>query len=212
MSGYYAGILDAAPLSLSDKKKYNEIFHTAKESNLSTEELEAYCRRIFTSRRYSYELKQRLALLVPSYDSSRLWGLRNFSGRALLFYVSESIRYVAERFTVGDIQALITNPAFKDSRGSEFDTIMFVLKNTHVYIKDGSTLQQSTINQIVIAPNMGLDFAAIILQATSLDCIPEGPRDLELTLDPVLDWVRKTYDLPQSMPEVWVRQFVKVIE
>jgi len=201
-------------LSSQDEKKYNEIVNRRRQ-NTSLKEDDACYKIVLTSDKYSYEVKQKIVLTTPSLAQSRLWGLKNLAGHALYLFVSEWLSYHSKDVTLEEVKLLVANPAFDgtvDKSESNVPILVFTL--ACMYDIDEQPWKQILIDEIVYSPKMSLDLATEIMKISDVGFDGGISTMADLFLDSAfdatcaLDWARKTYDLPESLPDSWVRQFI----
>jgi len=209
MVGDEAAFLETLVLEPHDASQYSKIVDAIKNKISSARQEEAYYEQVVNSSKYSYEVKQKAVFFMPDLDASRLWGFGNLSGEALCVLVGNSIKYSYGNITDPCLMALAANPAFISSLGSKFDAPQVAYERHYGYYKEVDIEIRETLTQYIVASsNMSFELARLILEAYNPDLPLFFLNEEPFNAAPVLDWTRKAYGLPESIPDAWVRNLL----
>ena len=194
-------------LTTKEEAKYIRLFNRTQRKIRSKRAYDAFSMKVLKSKRYSYDVKQKFVMNIPWLPASRSWSLGTLSGISLKVFIFRVLVLDIKFLNLEDIQRLINNPAFIASIGSEHDSVRLIFSTLTGYSETECIVRQQLISELVSSPNMSIEIAEIIFSATS-DPWWEGVQ-MRWRADetPVVDWVRKAYNLDENIPDAWVRQF-----
>jgi len=203
-----------------DARKYAKLLLKIQRKFRSADRYGSFSKKIFKSKRYSYEIKQKLAmdlsskLIMPQllgtvgFSSSRSWGVSNLAGEALFVFILENLKQNLGMLNLTEAQQLVKNPAFISSMGSEHNSVELIFSVLTGYRNYENELRQQLVNELVISPHMNSDIAELVFRSTA----QQGWHWVQARWisgeSPMIEWVRKNYDFDSSMPDTWVRQFL----
>lgn len=191
-----------------DEYNYSQLISKLRSKLYSHSEYSAFYEEVLASGKYSYEVKQKAVIWMPSLNASRLWGFKNLTGEALYVFVNINMPPFAKDLALEDIQALATNPAFFDSMGNECDTLERAFQTPYSEPSTGEMwFRKTLIQSAASSANMTLELAEVIIRK-SRNLLDDSMLELlQADEKPVIDWLREKYDMGE-VPDSWVRQFL----
>jgi hypothetical protein len=190
-----------------DARKYQKVLKKALYKFDTKAGHDAFCGKVFNSRRYSYDLKRKLVFAFAALPQSRLWGFRNLSGESLFVFMKESLYYAINYFNVESITALASNPEFTASIDTEFDTPRLIFTRFSLDKRVEKTMRVALIKRLFALDKMNIEIAVIIVSFNDAQALHEDMEYWSLYDRAILEWTRQTYDMGE-LPDSWVRKFL----
>jgi len=208
MSEEKTEFLNSRELTPREERQYNRIVKKIRKLDTNAQ-CDGYYEKILASDKYSYNVKEKAVIWKYALTPSRLWGFRNLSGEALFLFVRENINDLdIKSLSVKDMQALVDNPAFSESKGSKFDVVKKVVYTPFgVSTRSEVQFRKTLIAGAALSTNMTLDLAEIILNRIAPFPTADVLESWRLAEGPIIEWARETYEMGE-IPDLWVRQFL----
>ena len=196
-------------LSPQDTHEYEKVLKKAFRKSDTKVGHDAFCGKVFNSRRYSYDLKRKLVFAFSALPQSRLWGFKNLSGESLFVFMQESLHYAINYFNVESVTALALNPAFAASVDTEYDTPLLLFTHFSSNKPVEKAMRESLIAHLLALDKMNIEIAVTIISFNNEHNFHEDIeyRYWTLSEDLLLEWTRQTYDMG-DLPDSWVRKFL----
>lgn len=194
-------------LSPQDELKYEKVLKKAFYKLDTRAGHNAFCGKVFNSRRYSYDLKRKLVFVFSALPQSRLWGFGNLSGEGLFLFMKESLYHAINYFNPESITALVLNPEFTASIDTEFDTPRLVFTRFSLDKRVEKAMREALVKRLLALGKMNIEIAVIIVSFNEAHAPYENIEYWSLHDRVILEWTRQAYDMGE-LPDSWVRKFL----
>lgn len=216
MSSSFWTTIDLSP---RESKKYAKIAHRISILDENTQD-DLALKRVFESNRYTIDFKRKLVFHMAALKQNRMWGYANFTGKdlfELIHCITTRGFYAADE---EDVDALLANPSFLLSQGSELELLkVFLLRVTGEFWRKPE-IKNYAITRIIEENLMNSKIAEMVfninhaisnmpdLYSSHMQPIAEPLKMRLIDEAPVIAWARKKYDFDTGIPDSWVANFI----
>lgn len=199
----------AITLPVSELPKYHKVTNSVLHVWDFPSELNTVFKSFIESDEYSINLKRKIIFEMPSKEPARKWGLRNFAGEDLYQFISILSFRPIYSIIEDDMVLLAKNPHFVSSLGHKtYDSFTHFLVEVTGKFNDNIVAKNALTVQLAAENVLTLQIAQqIILLNNLVTAIGIGPNYATVNEEPLLAWVRETYNL-SNVPDSWLRKIV----
>lgn len=165
------------------------------------------CNTILESDAYSLNFKQKLAFAKPAVKTLRLWACRNFKSELLYKFIEKLIALDLYFVDDPEMEALISNPSFISSAGSNHDSLKLFIRSLVYGTRVKSDISTHLVEALFRDNLMNFAIAEVIISINTDIQVRGLKTRTNETL--ILEWVRTQYDMGNDVPDSWVRRFVQ---